>query len=116
MLVNILLVEDDPLVSLMLEDYLEILGRVTVAVAEDVASALVAITDRTIDAAIVDIHLAGGETSEPVAAALIERNIPFLVCTGGFAAPADPIYDGRPLLLKPFSFKSIEDGLNALGD
>lgn len=114
MLVNILVVEDDPLVAMMLEDYLDLLGRKTVAVVEDVASALAAIADLQIDAAFVDLHLAGGETSEPIAQALYKKQIPFLVCTGGFVQPATPIYEGRPVLMKPFNFEKIEEGLRAL--
>jgi CheY-like chemotaxis protein len=114
MLVNILVVEDDPLVAMMLEDYLELLGRNTVAVVENVAGALAAIADRPIDAAILDVHLSGGETSEPIAAALSTKNIPFLVCTGGFTAPAAAIYASRPLLIKPFNFERIDEGLRAL--
>lgn len=114
MLVNILVVEDDPLVAMMLEDYLDLLGRKTVAVAEDVASALTAIDEFPIDAAFVDLHLAGGETSEPIAKVLSEKQIPFLVCTGGFTAPAAPVYKGRPVLLKPFNYEKIEEGLRAL--
>lgn len=114
MLVDILIVEDDPLVAMMLEDYLELLGRRTVGVTETVESALSAIAERSIDAAIVDIHLANGETSEPIAAVLNERSIPFLVCTGGFVAPVARIFATRPLLLKPFSLNSIEEALAAL--
>lgn len=116
MLMNILVVEDDPFVAMMIEDYLELLGRKTVAVVEDVAGALSAIADRPIDAAILDVHLAGGETSEPIAAALSEKNIPFLVCTGGFTTPAAAIYADRPLLIKPFNFERIDEGLRALQD
>lgn len=116
MLMNILVVEDDPFVAMMIEDYLELLGRKTVAVVEDVAGALSAIADRPIDAAILDVHLAGGETSEPIAAALSAKNIPFLVCTGGFTAPAAAIYAGRPMLIKPFNFERIDEGLRALQD
>ncbi len=87
MLVNILVVEDDPFVAMMIEDYLELLGCKTVAVVEDVAGALSVIAERSVDAAILDVHLADGETSEPVAAALSARNIPFLVCTGALPLP-----------------------------
>lgn len=75
----IFIVEDDPLVAMMLENYLDAIERQTVGCAEDVASALAAIAELSFDAAIVDLHLAGGETSERVAAALKAANIPFIM-------------------------------------
>lgn len=110
---RILIVEDDPLVAMMLEGYLDALGRETVGCAEDIASALAQIGARSFDAAIVDVHLANAETSEPVAAALKSEKIPFLVTTGS-GVISDPAYAGAPFLAKPFTIASLEAALSEI--
>lgn len=109
---RILIVEDDPLVAMMLEGYLDALGMETVGCVEDVAGALARVATAQFDAAIVDIHLASGETSGPVAAALNAANIPFLLTTGSGLGD-EPAYAGAPFLAKPFTLASLEA---ALGD
>lgn len=111
---NILVIEDDPLVAMMLEEYLEALGGAVAGNADNVTSALAIINSETIDAAIVDIHLANGETSVLIAESLRARNIPFAIVTGGFFAPPDAAFAGRPVLLKPFTFASLEEALSKL--
>lgn len=111
---KILIVEDDPLVAMMLEDFLEALGRVSAGVVDRVAAALAAIEQGDMGCAIVDVHLGNGETAEPVADALTARNIPFVVATGGFIAPPSPALAGRPTLLKPFNFETLSHALAQL--
>lgn len=107
---TILLVEDDPLVAMMLEGYLDALGHELVGPAESVATALNLIGTATFDGAIVDVHLANGEISAPVAAALKAAAKPFVVTTGHQVA-LDPAFDGAALLAKPFTLSSLETAL-----
>jgi CheY-like chemotaxis protein len=109
---HILVVEDDPLVSLVLENYLEALGVEVVGCAEDVAASLHKIATLTIDAALVDIHLANGETSEAVIAALKAAGIPFVVMTGGSLNSDKAMTAGAPVLIKPFTLAQFEQALN----
>jgi len=111
---KILLVEDDPLVAMMLEDYLDVLGHRVISTCEAVAPALARIEALAIDAVIVDVHLADGELSGPVVEALRVAAIPFLVTTGGHHVVADPAFKGTTLLEKPFTLASLEAGLSAL--
>ncbi|MBE1529487.1 DNA-binding NtrC family response regulator [Sphingopyxis sp. OAS728] len=111
---RVLIVEDDPVLALMLEEYLELLGHEPVGSADCVASALAILSDRKIDAAIIDIVLADGETSDPVADALAAANIPFLVATGGFIEPPAPVYARCPVLMKPYTIKGLNAALAAL--
>jgi DNA-binding response OmpR family regulator len=111
---RILIVEDEPLIAMMLEDYLSILGKQVAGVADSVATALPLVAAGGVDAAIVDVHLNGGEKCWPVADALAEAGIPFLVATGG---GDDMIADGhkhRPVLAKPFTMDAIEQAFVAL--
>lgn len=110
---RILIVEDDPLVAMMLEGFLEALDRQALGPVDSVQAALARLDEGNIDAAIVDVHLANGETSEPVAEALGAGSIPFIVTTGGFIAPPGPVFAGRPVLLKPFTMASFEQALSA---
>lgn len=111
---RILIVEDDPFVSIMIEGYLEILGHETAACAEDVAGAIERIESLEIDAAILDVHLANGATSEEVAGALRRGQIPFLVTTGGFNQTSAEAYAGAPVLKKPFTLDSLQTALSEL--
>jgi len=107
---RILVVEDDPLVAIMLEGYLDALDRQVVGCAEDIAGALRLIAGQGFEAAIIDVHLANGETSERVAVTLKAANIPFIVTTGS-GANEEPAYVGAPLLTKPFTLSSLEAAL-----
>lgn len=107
---TILLVEDDPLVAMMLEGYLDTLGYALAGPAESVEAALHLIGTAPFDGAIVDVHLANGEISAPVAAALKAADKPFLVTTGHQIA-LDVAFDGAPLLTKPFTLASLEEAL-----
>lgn len=78
---NILLLDDELLILLDLEYAVETAGHQCVAVT-DVASALNAIERNEIDAAILDITLAPGVDSIPVAQALRVRHIPFVFHSG----------------------------------
>lgn len=111
---RILLVEDEPLIAMMLEDYLDILGKQVAGVADSVAAALALVHAGGIDAAIVDVNLRGGEKCWPVADALAAANIPFVVATGGGDDMIADAHKHRPVLAKPFTMDAIEQALAAL--
>ena len=92
----------------------ELLGRESAGVVEGVAAALARIEAGGIDAAIVDVHLANGQTGEAIAAALAAANIPFLVATGGFVGRVDAVWTERPILTKPFKLDTLEAGLKSI--
>lgn len=110
---NILIVEDDPLVALMLEGYLDALGYGVAGPAASNEAALELVEKGQFDAAIIDIHLANGEISGPVASALRTAGKPFLVMTGQLAA-LDRAFDCAPLIPKPFTIAMIEAALAGL--
>ena len=111
---NILIVEDEPLIAMMLEDFLDILDRSVAGVADSVSSAMTLLDAGGIDGAILDLNLRGGETSVPIATALAERNIPFVFATGGGVESVDKDFRDRPRLQKPFTMDGVEKALNAL--
>lgn len=111
---RILIVEDDAIIGMLLEEYVMMMGREPIAVVDGVTPALARIAQGGIDAAIVDIHLANGDNGDPIAAALAEANIPFLVATGGFTGALGPAWRNRPVLAKPFTLASLSEALGAL--
>ncbi|AJP71595.1 response regulator [Sphingomonas hengshuiensis] len=111
---KILIVEDEPLIAMMLEDFLDALDREQAGSADTVAGALERIAEGGIDAAILDVNLRGGEQSWPIAARLAELGIPFVLATGGAGDMIAPEYRDRPILSKPFTMNGVEKALDGL--
>lgn len=112
---RVLIVEDEPLIAMMLEDFLDALDREVAGTADDVSGALARIEDGQVEAAILDVNLRGGEQSWPVAAKLAELGIPFILATGGAGDTIPEEWRDRPILSKPFTMDGVEKALNGLG-
>jgi CheY-like chemotaxis protein len=110
---NILIVEDEPLIAMMLEDFLESMGHTIVGMVETVADALAKVEEGGFEVAILDVHLKGGEHIWPVADALVERGIPFVLATGGHIEPPPERHAGAPVLSKPFTIDAVDPALTA---
>jgi DNA-binding response OmpR family regulator len=111
---RILIVEDEPLISMMLEDFLEALDKQVAGTADNVSAALELVSAGGIDGAILDVNLRGGEQSWPVADALAAAGVPFLLATGGGDSSIAEAHRGRPVLAKPFTMDGVERALAAL--
>lgn len=111
---RILIVEDEPLIAMMIEDFLDMLGKDHAGTAESVATALDIIGAGGVDAAILDVNLAGGEQSWPIADALTAKGVPFILATGGSGDTVAEAYRDRPVLAKPFTMDAVEQALAAL--
>jgi CheY-like chemotaxis protein len=101
-LLNILIVEDEPLLADTLRRLVELNPRYRVtAVTDDTASALAAVEEQRPDLALVDLQLANATSGFSVAAKLHERNVACLFTTG--RVPAFPLPDlAIGCLQKPF--------------
>ena len=104
--VRVLVVEDEPLVAMLLEDMLSDLGCTVVAVAGAVAEAVGRANAAALDAAILDINL-GSQSSEPVAEALAARGVPFVFATGYGESGVPEAFRGRPALQKPYGMQDV---------
>ena len=109
---RILIVEDEPLIGMMMQDFLEILGVEHVVLAEDVARALTAIDACQFDAAILDVNLGRGARSDAVAERLASLGVPFAAASGDPSPPAG--WGVRPMLSKPFTLSDVERMLAVL--
>ena len=103
---TIMIVEDEPLIAMMLEDFLDSLGHEVLETCETVSSALHCLKSQKPDLAILDVNVAG-EAVWPVAARLRELGIPFALATGGHVdAPPSDFVD-TPTLAKPYTIDRV---------
>jgi len=77
---TILVVEDDPIIGLDLCDTIAAAGATVVGPAHDVQSALAVLAETSVDAAVLDNLIIGGN-SGPIADVLAERGVAFLFHT-----------------------------------
>src|SRR5271157_1770279 len=102
---RILVVDDEPLISAMTEEWLSELGHVVVGPAHNLATAL-ELAETDLDAAIVDVAL-GKDKSYPLADVLSARSVPFALTTGYGPDGVEPKYRAHSTLGKPFEFASF---------
>ena len=104
---TILVVEDEAMIGMMLEDYLDTLGYRLHAIAVSVEEACDQARRGGFDAALVDCNLQG-QKSWPVADILAESGIPFIFATGGMADDVPSSHSDRPTLAKPYTIGAVE--------
>ncbi len=104
---RVLIVEDEPMIRMLLEDMLGELGYTIAAQAARVDQALQAASTAELDLAILDVNL-DGESILPVADALAARGTPFIFATGYGGRGLPERYRDRPTLKKPFQTDSLE--------
>ena len=107
---TILVVEDEPLIAMMLEDFLETLGHRVGASCDNVAEALTHADLGGFDVAILDVNLKG-EAVWPVAERLRAQGVPFVIASGGHVEPPPAAFADVPLLEKPYTIDRIPPAL-----
>lgn len=103
---RVLVVEDEPLLVMMLEDMLEQLSCDVVGVAPRLSQAKTLLATRQFDCALLDVNLAG-ESVYPLAQHLAERGVPFVFVTGYDKLEMLKRFRGRPMLRKPFTTEAL---------
>lgn len=98
---RVLVVEDESLVAMMIEDVLFDLGHTVIGLAGRLDAALRAAAELSFDLAVLDLNL-NGERTDPIAATLRSRGIPFVFATGYGAAGVSEDWRGVPVIQKPF--------------
>jgi CheY-like chemotaxis protein len=110
---KVLVVEDEALVSMLVEDMLTDLGCLVVGPAAELEEALRLATTGEIDAALLDVNL-GGRPIFPVADALRERGVPFAFASGYGEAGLSEGHKGATVLQKPFREADLRRVLESL--
>ena len=109
---SILIVEDEPLIAMMLEDFLETLGHKVVASCDNVDEALDHVAAGGFEVAILDVSLKDGHKVWPVADRLAAAGTPFVLATGGHIEPPPAAHAGAPVLAKPYTIDAIGPALD----
>lgn len=109
---SLIIIEDEPLITVMMQDMVEDLGWRVDGVAQTVETALTLLQSIEPKVAVLDISL-GMETSFPVADACRERGIAVVFSTGYFASDFPAEWQGAPVLSKPFSERELAAALEA---
>ena len=101
-----LILEDEPLIVLMVADMLEELGHIVFAVAPDIAEGMRLAEAGAFDVAILDVNVRG-QQSFPVADIVLHRGLPVIFATGYGEAGRHQRFENVPVLAKPFSIEKL---------
>jgi DNA-binding response OmpR family regulator len=112
-MLRVLVVEDEPLIAMMIIDWLSELGFESVGPAGSIRAALKLLEAEAPDAAILDLTI-GSEQSYPVAEVLAAAGIPFAFLTGRAADSIAPNFRDVLIVSKPFDFERIEGVMKQL--
>lgn len=108
---TILIVEDEPLIAMMLEDFLDSLGHTVKGICESVGEARIAVEEGGFDLAILDVNLKG-ENIWPVASEMRARGIPFVIASGGHVDPPPAEFDNVPMIDKPYTIDRVTPAID----
>ena len=104
---NILIAEDEPMIAMLLEDYIDMLGYNILGPVQSVKEGIDAHGAHKVDAAILDVHL-GQEVVWPLVERLAADNVPYAIASGDILDDAPIPYRKSLLLEKPYSFDQVE--------
>lgn len=110
---NVMVVEDEAIVSFMIEDMLLDRGCDAVWHASNVSEALSLLGSRKPHLAILDVNL-GGELVFPVAEKLESAKIPFVFATGYGRNGILQDWARHPIIHKPYDGNALAQALAAL--
>ena len=102
---RILVVEEEPIVAIMLDDALSDFGYHVLGPVENLRAALCLAATEHIDAAVVDSNI-DGQIANAVVDKLVEREIPFVFINAHSRTFSSP-YCAAPLLQNPFTIDDL---------
>lgn len=112
---RVLVVEDEPLLAMLLEESLAELGHELAGSAATVPQALSMIDGAEVDCALLDYSLGHDTTSVPVAQRLHSDGKPFYFLTGHMSLAESPgLPPDAPMLTKPVSLGELEGALREM--
>lgn len=107
---DVLLIEDETMVSFLIEEMLEQFGAASVRHAARLDAGLALVAAKLPALAILDVNI-GGETVFPIAERLESGGIPFVFITGYGRDGVHGRWAGREVLQKPLTVQEFEYGL-----
>jgi len=109
---RVLVVEDDPVVAMVVEDTLRDMG-LEVLIDLSLVDALSEIETSEFDAALVDIGLRG-ESARPLIVTLQDRGVPFAVMSGGDLSALAAEFPDVPTMTKPLDMAALKQAMREL--
>lgn len=110
---RVLVVEDEPLIAMVVEDSIELLGYEIIGPVAQHDEALALANAGAFDCAILDVNIRGGNSYD-VAEVLLSRGCPFVLATGYSDWSIPQHLAGENRLAKPYSSRQIEDELRLM--
>jgi PAS domain S-box-containing protein len=110
---RILVIEDEPLIGMVLSDYLEDAGCEVVGPAQSFDNARALAAEAHIDGALVDGNLAGRPVDD-IARLLRDRGVPFAFVTGYGRNALPGGFEDAPIVEKPFTQEQVVVALDRL--
>jgi PAS domain S-box-containing protein len=110
---RVLVVDDEPMVALMIADSVEEVGCVVVGPCPTLSEALEVAASDAFDVVLLDLKL-GDVYSYPVAEILKRRRIPFAFVTGGLPSSLPSAYGDIPRLPKPYDPRDFAEVISAM--
>ena len=110
---SVLVIEDEPLIAMMIEDFIDLLDHKFAGTADSTVDAIARVGEGGFDVAILDVNLRDG-ACWPVADALTAAGKPFVLATGGHIETAPAAYADVPQLAKPFTIDGVRAALEKL--
>ncbi|HEV7293452.1 MAG TPA: response regulator [Devosia sp.] len=107
---KVLVVEDEQLVSMLVEDMLLDLGYEVAAVASNLKAGIKAVEQAQPDLAVLDVNL-NGEKSFPIADLLIRGGVPVVFASGYGLSGVRDVYPTVPVVQKPFTQIALANAL-----
>jgi DNA-binding response OmpR family regulator len=110
---RILVVEDEAMISILVEDMVLDFGSEVVGPAAKIDEALRLASQANLDAAILDVNV-GGAAVFPVADLLRTRGVPVIFATGYGTSGLPARFENDPKLPKPFSYEELAKALRTV--
>jgi CheY-like chemotaxis protein len=110
---RVLIVEDEAVIAMALEMFLEELGAQVVATAGNVQEALQKATSEDFDIAFLDVNL-NGQKAHVLPGVLERRHKPFAFVTGYGEQGVLEAHADEPVVAKPFSRDAVSTALEKL--
>lgn len=102
-----LIIEDEPLIAMVLEDMLESIGHGVAGVVNSLDSAGTAIDRGDFDVVILDVNL-GPDPAWDIADALQDRGCAFILATGSARAAVPERFRNAHFLSKPYLLADVD--------
>jgi DNA-binding LytR/AlgR family response regulator len=111
---RVLIVEDEPFVSMQLEEIVEDTIPAVVVVKSSVRDAK-AVIDELFHFAMLDVDVTNGKTYE-IAQLLMNKRIPYVFISGSEKDHLPPELQKVPFIAKPFQLSQIRDAVLAVAN